>query len=119
LNLQQTNNEMKHLLIEAKSEIERLRRHNEILGAKVEVMNLFGTLLHTYPSGGEGAMCADIAWSLQRGIEELEAKEAAEKEAAYAMQLHLAKVAAHTEAQDDLMPGPPNPPKGLHPREVG
>ncbi len=70
---------MKHLLIEAKSEIERLRRRNEILEAKVEVMNLFGTVLHTYPNHDGGAMAVDIAWSLQKGIEELEAKEAAEK----------------------------------------
>lgn len=46
---------MKHLLLEAAGEIERLRRQNEILGAKVETMNLFATVLHSHPAG-EGAL---------------------------------------------------------------
>lgn len=41
----------KNLLLEAEAEIRELRRQNEILGAKVEVMNLFATVLHTQPAG--------------------------------------------------------------------
>lgn len=66
---------MKHLLIEAKSEIERLRRRNEILSAKVEVMDLFACVLHTAPATYNPPQCVDIAWSLQKGVEQLEREE--------------------------------------------
>lgn len=44
---------MKHLLNAAADEITILRRQNEILNAKVEVMELFACVLHTWVNGKE------------------------------------------------------------------
>ncbi len=62
---------MKHLLISAKSEIEQLRRQNEILNAKVEVMDLFACVLHTQPARHSIGQCEDVAWKLQQEIDKL------------------------------------------------
>jgi hypothetical protein len=63
---------MKHLLLEAKHEIEALRRRNEILQAQVEVVEVFSVaLLGPRPPQG---MSIDVAWSLQKKINELDAK---------------------------------------------
>lgn len=60
---------MKHLLMDAKHEIENLRRRNEILQAKVEVVEVFSVaLLGPRPQGG---MSPDVAWALQREINKL------------------------------------------------
>jgi len=68
---------MKHLLLAAKSEIERLRRQNEILNAKVSTMELFATVLHTNPSYPPMGASVDIAWELQRAHDQLEFDEVA------------------------------------------
>ena len=61
---------MKHLLQQAKHEIESLRRQNEILGAKVEVVNIFAAaLLGPRPQQG---MSPDVAWALDQKIRELD-----------------------------------------------
>ena len=61
---------MKHLLQQAKHEIEHLRRENEILGAKVEVVNIFAAaLLGPRPPHG---MSPDVAWALDQKIRELD-----------------------------------------------
>lgn len=65
---------MKTLLIDAHEEIQSLRRQNEILTAKVEVMDLFGLALRTVPMHGMRGMAPDVAWQLQKAIAELEAK---------------------------------------------
>lgn len=54
------------ILIEAKHEITTLRRQNEILRAKVEVMDLFACVLHTQPATREQAMCVDIVYELEK-----------------------------------------------------
>lgn len=66
---------MKHTLIEAKHEILRLRRENEILSAKVEMIDLFGCLLHTQPARREQGMSVDVAWQLQQEVDKIEAEE--------------------------------------------
>ena len=60
---------MKNLLLEAKHEIESLRRQNELLRAKVEVVEVFAVALlgPRHPTG----VALDVAWSLQRKIDEL------------------------------------------------
>jgi hypothetical protein len=67
---------MKQLLIDAKSEILALRRKNEILQAKVEVMDLFSLVLHTRPAYSEHGAVVDVAWQLQKEIQEIETQEA-------------------------------------------
>lgn len=63
---------MKHLLIDAKAEIERLRRENEILHAKVSTMEMFATVLHTNPSYPPMGACVDVAWELGKKIAVIE-----------------------------------------------
>jgi hypothetical protein len=61
---------MKQLLIDARSEILRLRTHNEILSAQMQVVDIFAAALglkHNF-----GGMTPDIAWELEKKIEELD-----------------------------------------------
>jgi len=60
------------ILNEAKHEITSLRRQNEILRAKVEVMDLFACVLHTQPAQHVQGMCVDIAWQLEKEAARLE-----------------------------------------------
>lgn len=64
---------MKDLLNEARHEILNLRRENEILRAKVEVMELFACVLHTQPARASQGMAPDVAWALQKEIDKIEA----------------------------------------------
>lgn len=65
----------KQLLIEAENEIRSLRRQNEILTAKVEVMDLFACVLHTSPAERNRGAAPDVAWKLMDKIAEINAKE--------------------------------------------
>lgn len=60
---------MKELLMKAQEEILSLRRENEILRAKVEVINLFETTLHTSPARRDVGAGEDVAWLLRRELE--------------------------------------------------
>ena len=62
---------MKELLANARQEILTLRRENEILRAKVEVMDLFACVLHTTPASRNQGAAPDVAWALQKKIDEL------------------------------------------------
>ena len=66
---------MKQLLFEAKHEILSLRRQNEILRAKVEVVEVFSAALLGPRTPQVESL--DIAWSIQRKIEELDTAEKA------------------------------------------
>lgn len=70
----------KQLLIDAENEIKSLRRQNEILAAKVEVMDLFAGVLHTSPACRQRGASPDVAWQLRNKIDELTAKEKAIKQ---------------------------------------
>ncbi|MCG8694664.1 MAG: hypothetical protein MI806_25945 [Minwuiales bacterium] len=63
------------LLGEAIDEIRRLRRQNELLSAKVEVMDVFACVLHTEPARRSGGMAPDIVYGLEQKIEELRQQE--------------------------------------------
>ena len=59
--------ELEELLRNAAHEIRDLRRRNEVLSAKVEMIDLFACVLHTQaalrrPQG----MSPDIAWALEK-----------------------------------------------------
>ena len=60
---------------QAQDEINELRRANEILSAKVEVLDFIATLLQTKPYSGERTSKADVVWALEQQIRRLEAKE--------------------------------------------
>lgn len=60
------------LLGNAASEIRQLRRRNEILEAKVQMIDVFTTvLLSQPPQQGGGSASADISYALDRKVEEL------------------------------------------------
>lgn len=63
---------MKHTLLAAKHEIEALRRRNEILQAKVEVMDLFACVFHTSPATYNPPMGVDVSWELGKEIDRIE-----------------------------------------------
>jgi len=67
--------DLEGLLNEARAEILTLRRSNEILRAKVEMIDLFACVLHTEPARrrSEG-IAPDVAWALQKKIDELAEK---------------------------------------------
>jgi len=59
-------NPLVELLSNAAAEIRALRRRNELLSAKVEMIDLFACVLHTQAASrpvGEGP---DIAWALDK-----------------------------------------------------
>ena len=58
---------MKHLLMNAKAEIEGLRRENQLLRAKVEVLDVFSVALLGQPRPMGASI--DVAWELQREID--------------------------------------------------
>lgn len=60
---------MKNLLTQAKNEIQGLRRNNEILSAQMGVVDVFAAALGL--KRDSGGMCPDVAWELQRKIDEL------------------------------------------------
>lgn len=57
------------LLTEAAQEIRQLRQKNEILNAKVEVMELFACVLHTSPAQHIRVMAIDIVHQLEKEAE--------------------------------------------------
>lgn len=63
---------MKELLVKAREEIIALRRRNEILSAKVEVMDLFACVLHTQAAHRNDGMTIDIAWELGKEIDKID-----------------------------------------------
>ena len=66
---------LKALLLEAVVEVRSLRRENEILRAKVEVMDLFACVLHTSPALKSQGMAPDVAWAMQNKIDDLTVEE--------------------------------------------
>lgn len=65
-------NNIEILLAAARNEILDLRRQNEVLAAKVQVMDLFSLVLNTKPAYHEQAFVPDIAHTIQRELEGLE-----------------------------------------------
>ena len=61
---------MKELLIEAREEILRLRRSNEVLTSQVGIVDVFAAALGLRRETERG-MTIDVAWKLEREIENL------------------------------------------------
>jgi len=64
---------MKNLLQSAHQEIIQLRRRNEIMSAQLAVIDVFAAALGLRRENQ--GMSIDVAWELQRKIEELNAEE--------------------------------------------
>jgi hypothetical protein len=64
---------MKQLLNSARFEILELRRRNEVLAAQIAVVEIFAAALGL--KRNEGGMAPDVAWELQRKIDELDNEE--------------------------------------------
>ena len=60
---------MRHVLNDALHEIESLRRRNELLQAKVDVVEIFSAALLGKP--GPVGMSPDVVWSLRKEIAKL------------------------------------------------
>lgn len=59
--------DIEHLLRQAAEEINSLRRHNELLAARVETVELLASFLHARPPEQRGvAMGEDVAWKMLR-----------------------------------------------------
>jgi hypothetical protein len=58
--------DIKSILLRASAEIKQLRRDNEILRAKVEVMDFFALVLNTKPAYPSIGMSEDIAWECEK-----------------------------------------------------
>lgn len=58
--------ELEELLRNAAHEIRDLRRRNEVLSAKVEMIDLFACVLHTQAALRPQGMSPDIAWALEK-----------------------------------------------------
>lgn len=65
---------IREILIEAKNEIESLRRANEILSAKVSVMELFSIALRAHPDNGSYGGIPDVLHYIDQELEEEEEK---------------------------------------------
>ena len=64
--------ELEELLTNAMHEIRDLRRRNEVLGAKVEMIDLFACVLHTQAAANPQGYSPDVAFALQKKIVELQ-----------------------------------------------
>lgn len=58
----------KETLTSAIAEIRSLRRHNEILSAKVEMIDLFAQVLNTRAAERSHGGSPDIAWEIEKAI---------------------------------------------------
>lgn len=63
--------EEQRLLMQASEEIRGLRRENEILRAKVGVMEFFQVVLHTSPAYPSQGMGEDVVWKMQKRLDEI------------------------------------------------
>ena len=59
------------LLTDAAAEIKMLRRQNEILGAKVEMIDFFAMVLHTKPAERTECASPDVVWQIERYLSEV------------------------------------------------
>ena len=63
--------EEENLLRKAIWDIQDLRRRNEVLSAKVEVMDLFHLVLSTQPNYGSQGASIDVAGEMQKRVDEI------------------------------------------------
>ena len=69
-------------IIQMRDEILSLRRTNEILTAKVSVIEIFGDAIHAQVQRGSMGMSEDIVCTINRALDEAEKKEKSKTEEA-------------------------------------
>jgi hypothetical protein len=69
-------NKILYTLRDAQAEILDLRRRNEILSAKVEMIDLFACVLHTKPAEHVRGASPDVAYALGQLAQDIETEEA-------------------------------------------
>ncbi len=62
---------LEHLLLHGIDEIQSLRRRNEILSAKVEMIDLFALVFRSQPAYPSVGMSEDIVWKMQTNIDQI------------------------------------------------
>jgi hypothetical protein len=67
--------ELQILLRSAANEIRDLRRRNELLNAKVEMIDLFACVLQTQAASRSVGASPDVAWALDKKVDELQQEE--------------------------------------------
>jgi hypothetical protein len=60
--------ELESLAQQACHEIRDLRRRNEILSAKVEMINLFACVLHSKPAECSERCSPDVVWAIEKEL---------------------------------------------------
>jgi len=72
-------NATEELMRGAAAEIRQLRRDNELLRAKVDMVELFATVLYTKPAMPSHGESVDVAWALDKAAGEEAEREKAGK----------------------------------------
>jgi hypothetical protein len=79
--------ELEHIIQHAVSDLRSLRHENEILRAKVDVMDLFAAMFFAEAPRRGGMMAPDVVWKLERHLKSMEEErgvaDARAKEAVY------------------------------------
>ncbi len=63
--------DLEEILSSAAFEIRDLRRRNELLQAKVEMIDLFACILFTKPAQNSQGASPDVAWAIDKKLDEL------------------------------------------------
>lgn len=64
--------QLRHILIDAKEEIRTLRRSNEILSAQMDMVNLFAQVLNTKPAERVQCMSTDVCFEIEKALRDSE-----------------------------------------------
>jgi hypothetical protein len=59
----------KELLQQSVFEIQKLRRHNEIMSARLEMFDALMLLFHTAPNFPSGGLSENIVWKINKHLE--------------------------------------------------
>lgn len=84
-------NALAELLTNAAHEIRDLRRRNEVLAAKVEMIDLFALVFRTRPDYPTVGMSPDVAWALDKKAAEIHEETKPRPPAAWSPKPDLAK----------------------------
>ena len=64
--------ELEHMIRHAVNDIRNLKHENEVLRAKVEMIDLFAEVFRTEPRNRSCIMAPDVVWELERHLKSAE-----------------------------------------------